>query len=521
VSTGGGTPNGSSVGPGTGTGAGASAPGVSPASQAAGSRFFDPFTGNVGGAGVLGDPNVSALAKGFPGAAGGLPSHGVLGAEGLGGAGAWGGPPNGQTAGPGTGAGAGNTTPYHQGASQPGETAGTFANVKYNNPGAMYPGAAANMFGTTGTAIIGGGHKIANFPSPVHGAAANMENLRCGYVGMTIGAAMRKWSGGSRGVPGPGGKNYDPNIVITKEMLNDPGFAVPFMKAIASGEAPGKYPMDEAQWQQAHRWFQNQGQPKDEAPLSRGAQGTAGGTPSAPPPSGILGTGASMPTMEGDITPPGASGGKWNVPRGTPLTGERETVRLSNGQTVTVNKKVAAQYKGFFEDMIKAGAPIRNLGGFGTREGNASQHPIGYAVDWAQHGYGVVDPDVADWIRKNQTQLNAIEEKWGMSGAEHWRKPDTGHFSIDTQFGAKHLQALQGDMDQTRKALDGDAHKLRTTKVEGTGTLTANISAPRGTDVTLDGGGIFKKTVTNRQIPMEAAKPGAGVASVAGSGTAL
>ena len=66
-----------------------------------------------------------------------------------------------------------------------------------------------------------------------------------------------------------------------------------------------------------------------------------------------------------------------------------------------------------------------------------------------------------------------------------------------------------------------DTSQTMTHKVDGTGTLTANITAPRGTDVKLDGGGIFKKTEINRQIPMEAARPGAGTASVGGAGTPL
>jgi hypothetical protein len=131
-------------------------------------------------------------------------------------------------------------------------TPGHFANVRYNNPGAMYPGAAARRFGSTGTGTIGGGHLIANFPTPVHGAAANMENVTAGgYVGMPLGSAIFKWSGGGRNaVPG-----YDPRQVITPQMARDPNFMIPFMKAVASGEAPGRYPMSDEQWRQAFDWY--------------------------------------------------------------------------------------------------------------------------------------------------------------------------------------------------------------------------------------------------------------------------
>ena len=169
-------------------------------------------------------------------------------------------------------------------AAQQGETPGKFATVRSNNPGGMYPGSAANMFATTGTSTIGGGHKIANFSTPFHGAAANFQNLTSPkhYVGKTIAQAMRTWSGGSRAVPGPGGKNYDPNTIITKEMVRDPNFAIPFMKAVASGEAPGKYPMDDAQWAQAHRWFLAGGVPTGDKALTRVAGPGVPGAPAAP-----------------------------------------------------------------------------------------------------------------------------------------------------------------------------------------------------------------------------------------------
>jgi uncharacterized protein (TIGR02594 family) len=171
------------------------------------------------------------------------------------------------------------------GVSQQGDTPASSANVRYNNPGAQYPSKAAEGFGQTGFGIIGGGHKIAQFPTPVHGAAANIDLLSRKYTGMTIGDAMRKWSGGSRAVPGPLG-NYDPKTVITPEMMQDPQFAIPFMKAVASGEARGRYPMSDAQWEQAHRWVM-QGGPKGEQALTRTQGPSNKPTASAQPPVGM------------------------------------------------------------------------------------------------------------------------------------------------------------------------------------------------------------------------------------------
>ena len=172
---------------------------------------------------------------------------------------------------------------------------------------------------------------------------------------------------------------------------------------------------------------------------------TGGGGASA----GSWSTGAApeTPMEAGDSVGTGQGhGGRFNVPAGTPLipSSQQETVTLSNGQKFTVSKRTAAQFRGFFNDLIAAGAPVHSLGGLGTR-GNPSQHPIGYAVDWAQSGRNRVSPDVLRWMQQNPEVLNALEARWGMSGAEHWRSPDTGHFSIDTLFGSEHLaQAMAG-----------------------------------------------------------------------------
>lgn len=155
---------------------------------------------------------------------------------------------------------------------------------------------------------------------------------------------------------------------------------------------------------------------------------------------------SSIPgSMEGDIEGKGGSGGRFNVPAGSGMIGQHQTVTLSNGQRFVVNARGAEQFKGFYNDLIKAGAPVRNIGGYGSRPHNASQHPIGLATDWAQHSRNVVDRDVQQWMNQNRETLNALEHRWGMSGGEHWRNPDTGHFSIDRIFGEKHFKAAQAE----------------------------------------------------------------------------
>ena len=126
------------------------------------------------------------------------------------------------------------------------------ASIRFNNPGAQYPAEWAKAFGMDGYGVIGGGHLIAHFPDPVAGAAANMFLLNKSYAGMTIGAAGIKWTGRNGfGVPG-----YNPNTVLTREMLDDQDFMIPFMKAIAGREAGRKSPLTDDQWISAFQAFQ-------------------------------------------------------------------------------------------------------------------------------------------------------------------------------------------------------------------------------------------------------------------------
>lgn len=125
------------------------------------------------------------------------------------------------------------------------------ASFRYNNPGAQYPSPEAARFGQIGFGIIGGGHKIACFPSPVNGAASNFDLLYRNYTGMTIGSAGTKWTGAHGfGVPG-----FDPNSILTKEMVEDSTRAIPLLKAIAGRESGHGSNLTEEQWRQAHKMF--------------------------------------------------------------------------------------------------------------------------------------------------------------------------------------------------------------------------------------------------------------------------
>ncbi|MBB3952646.1 hypothetical protein [Aureimonas jatrophae] len=129
----------------------------------------------------------------------------------------------------------------------------TPASFRYNNPGAQYPSREAARFGQIAYGVIGGGHKIAAFPSVVNGAAANFDLLYRRYTGMTIHEAGRKWTGRNAfGVPG-----YDDNLVLSQEMLTDREQAIALLKAIAERESGRGVNLTSEQWRYAHEMFRS------------------------------------------------------------------------------------------------------------------------------------------------------------------------------------------------------------------------------------------------------------------------
>lgn len=134
------------------------------------------------------------------------------------------------------------------------------ASIRNRNPGAMYPGRSAKRFGSTAHEVLrskDGVHKIATFPSDIHGAAAMFHLLgNGGYVGKTIEGAIRKWCGGYYAstyvnvLETKGGvKSSD---VLTLAMLHRQDVAIPLCRAMAWQEAGRDYPLDDAGWMTAH-----------------------------------------------------------------------------------------------------------------------------------------------------------------------------------------------------------------------------------------------------------------------------
>lgn len=175
------------------------------------------------------------------------------------------------------------------------------------------------------------------------------------------------------------------------------------------------------------------------------------------------------------------------------------TVKFKNGQTAVVNKNIAERYTGFINEMIDKGYPVdvRGGGGYAMRSkrggGGLSMHSYGAALDINvaknQMGGRTTDmpPDVEETAWKHGLS-------WG------GRFGDPMHFEpmSPAAIASKQKQLAERGIVDTASQDKG----VRSVKVETNGTLTADVNAPKGTDVKVEGGGAFNKTETNRTMPL-------------------
>ena len=134
------------------------------------------------------------------------------------------------------------------------------ASIRNANPGAMYPGRVSKLYGATTYETLrskDGVHKIATFPSAVHGAAAQFRLLHDNYTGLTIEAAIKKWCGGYYASTYLNVLEEKAGItkasILTKGLVRDPHVAIPLCKAMAWQEAGRDFPLQDDEWLTAHR----------------------------------------------------------------------------------------------------------------------------------------------------------------------------------------------------------------------------------------------------------------------------
>jgi hypothetical protein len=130
-------------------------------------------------------------------------------------------------------------------------------------------------------------------------------------------------------------------------------------------------------------------------------------------------------------------------PKGTPVdTRAASQVTLSNNVKFLTNSANVPQVTGFLNELIAEGAPITSAASYGKRASNASAHPHGLATDVNQSGRGVLNnPAFGKWIQTHQEQINQAEIRWNQVGGEHWKSPDTGHWTMGRQMSQDELTA--------------------------------------------------------------------------------
>lgn len=142
------------------------------------------------------------------------------------------------------------------------------ASIRNNNPGAIYPGSSAKKFGSTSFEVLkskDGTHKIATFPTSIHGAAALFDLLHNGRAPVTktlryrdqkLRDAIKTWCGDYH-LPTyikvvTAHCDVAVDDVLTTDLLRDPQRAIPLAKAMALQEAGRKYPLEDSEWLEAH-----------------------------------------------------------------------------------------------------------------------------------------------------------------------------------------------------------------------------------------------------------------------------
>jgi len=149
----------------------------------------------------------------------------------------------------------------------------------------MWPGPSAQKFGSTSSETLRDGNKIAQFDSPILGAAAQFDLLASPrYVGRPIGQVIDEWSGSTGGkgnvsdyatkvANSVGLKPSDP---LSLDILQGPT-GVALAKTQAQWEAGSPYPLSDDQWKTAQRLAYTQGSPTQPLNLPEGSSDTVTG----------------------------------------------------------------------------------------------------------------------------------------------------------------------------------------------------------------------------------------------------
>ena len=173
--------------------------------------------------------------------------------------------------------------------------------------------------------------------------------------------------------------------------------------------------------------------------------------------------------------------------------------------SIKANKYAGEDMAGFLKDLHEAGAPLKDFSGvYANRAkrggGSASQHAYGNAID-IETGFGS-GPDnsraLYEWAQAHPKEFAEIQAR------HHLRNLDTSSGAHMHDWG--HFEWTPTQIATARRAID--KAETQKHKVEGSGKITVDVNAPKGTNVGAEAKGLFKSVAINRQTQMEPARRG-------------
>ena len=242
----------------------------------------------------------------------------------------------------------------------------------------------------------------------------------------------------------------------------------------------------------------NQGRPESSYPISRYEFRRATG---APPDGQTAGPGTGRGA--GD-TPPhadGAAGGGLNrgqydkIFGNTPLGGQYDTVVAEAAKRGVPPELVAGIMahetgKGTSRMLRDRNNPA---GLMDPRTGMATGKTFGSI----EEGVAAAAQTIAKNYNKGGRSIGGMANIYAPQGAAN----DPGGLNRGWAAGVSRYTSLFADRQQIDRS-------QQAAKVEGTGKLTVDVNAPKGTNVGAEGGGLFKNVEVNRQTQMEQARVG-------------
>lgn len=161
------------------------------------------------------------------------------------------------------------------------------APIRHNNPGALNYSDWEQRYGAAkgGTLLndsTGQGNRIASFPTPEAGAAAQFDWWNNKSRGTTIGDNLRTYSGGNNTADYQSfleKRGFGPDTNV-KDMLSNKEQAMTFGKAQSQWEAGRPYPMSDQQWSNAYDLYRQKNgfTPPNNGGMTTGSLDTQGAT---------------------------------------------------------------------------------------------------------------------------------------------------------------------------------------------------------------------------------------------------